>query len=104
MSIERKTILTVRIRPEPARSELDIANMVTRPIVSNVRFNRNFLALATVSLLVVLGSGCGGISTTQSVSPATFFMPGLMQVTPKAVDPLAPAFLPAEYQTAAQAQ
>jgi len=28
------------------------------------------------------GAGCGGINASQSVSPASFLLPGLMQATP----------------------
>ncbi|MCZ7639041.1 MAG: hypothetical protein M5U12_25135 [Verrucomicrobia bacterium] len=34
------------------------------------------------STLVVLVCGCSGINTSQSVSPASFFLPGLMRVDP----------------------
>jgi hypothetical protein len=42
--------------------------------------------------------GCSGINTTHSVSPASFFMPGLLQADPPAApstDPLPPALKPA---------
>jgi hypothetical protein len=29
--------------------------------------------------LALLGAGCSGINTSQSVSPASFFLPGLMR-------------------------
>jgi hypothetical protein len=32
--------------------------------------------------LVLVGAGCGGIATTQSVSPASFFLPGLLKAEP----------------------
>jgi hypothetical protein len=33
--------------------------------------------------LLALGiAGCGGVSGSQTVSPASFFLPGLIQVTP----------------------
>jgi len=32
--------------------------------------------------VLALGAGCSGINHTQSVSPATFFLPGLLQVEP----------------------
>jgi len=38
---------------------------------------------------MLVGAGCGGISTTQSVSPATFLLPGLLKADP----PPAPADL-----------
>jgi len=32
--------------------------------------------------LLVLAAGCSGINTSHSVSPASFFMPGLLKVEP----------------------
>jgi hypothetical protein len=32
--------------------------------------------------LVALGAGCSGINASQSVSPASFFLPGLGQAAP----------------------
>jgi hypothetical protein len=29
--------------------------------------------------LALFGAGCGGINASQSVSPATFFLPGIMR-------------------------
>jgi hypothetical protein len=36
------------------------------------------------AMALLLCSGCSGINTTQSVSPATFFMPGLLKAAPAA--------------------
>jgi hypothetical protein len=46
--------------------------------------------------VLLLGAGCSGINTTQSVSPATFLLPGLMQATPPLAHPdhLLPAAVP----------
>jgi hypothetical protein len=35
--------------------------------------------LAVPVALALLGAGCAGINSTQSVSPASFFLPGLMR-------------------------
>lgn len=41
------------------------------------------LATAAACLAVaVVSTGCGGVNATGSVSPATFFLPGLMKVAP----------------------
>jgi hypothetical protein len=37
--------------------------------------------------VLLLGAGCSGINTTQSVSPATFLLPGLMQADPPPAHP-----------------
>jgi len=36
-----------------------------------------WLVLAAAVVLGLIGSGCGGLQGSHSVSPATFFMPGL---------------------------
>jgi hypothetical protein len=40
------------------------------------------LKLAVPALMIVLGAGCGGIRGSQSVSPASFFLPGIMKNEP----------------------
>jgi hypothetical protein len=40
------------------------------------------LRLAVLAVLLTGAAGCGGVSGSQSVSPASFFLPGLLQVTP----------------------
>jgi hypothetical protein len=45
------------------------------------------LQLICIPALVLLGAGCGGINATQSVSPATFFLPGLLQADPPPAHP-----------------
>jgi hypothetical protein len=47
-----------------------------------VRLKWRFLWLAIPVALALIGAGCGGINTTQSVSPASFFLPGLMRANP----------------------
>ena len=44
-----------------------------------VRLNWRFSWLAIPVALALLGAGCSGINTSQSVSPASFFLPGLMR-------------------------
>jgi hypothetical protein len=52
---------------------------------------RNKLSL---SVLLVsfgwLGGGCGGLSASHSVSPATFLVPGIMRSEPPKVPPATP--------------
>ena len=57
-----------------------------------VRINRNLLALTTLVALAVGSAGCGGINASQSVSPASFLLPGLMKAGPPATN--APVALP----------
>jgi len=51
-----------------------------------VKLNGKIPGLATLSLLLLAG-GCSGINTTQSVSPASFFLPGLMKADPPLSSP-----------------
>jgi hypothetical protein len=32
-------------------------------------------------------TGCGGLSASKSISPASFFLPGLLQAAPQPVNP-----------------
>jgi hypothetical protein len=47
-----------------------------------VRLKWRFLFLAIPASLALLGAGCGGINASQSVSPASFFLPGIMKANP----------------------
>lgn len=60
------------------------------PPMKSARTSRLALAAGSVAL-ALLASGCGGVNATGSVSPATFFLPGLMKVTPARPAPGAPA-------------
>jgi hypothetical protein len=44
-----------------------------------VRLNWNFLCLALLAGLALTGAGCSGINAGHSVSPASFFLPGLLR-------------------------
>jgi hypothetical protein len=46
-----------------------------------------FVILAGSALL---GTGCGGINASHSVSPASFILPGLLKAEPQTADPLEP--------------
>ena len=39
--------------------------------------------LALLATVALIGAGCGGIRASQSVSPASFFVPGLLLNTPE---------------------
>jgi hypothetical protein len=47
-----------------------------------VRINGKFVRLALVAVLGLLAAGCSGINTGTTVSPASLFLPGLMQADP----------------------
>ena len=38
--------------------------------------------MAMLAAVALLGAGCGGINASQSVSPASFFLPGLIKYCP----------------------
>jgi hypothetical protein len=47
-----------------------------------VRLKWNFVWLTMLAALALFGAGCGGINASKSVSPASFFLPGLMKAGP----------------------
>jgi hypothetical protein len=55
-----------------------------------VKLNWKVVFGAVFAALVLLTSGCSGINASQSVSPATFLLPGLMRADPRPADPSAP--------------
>jgi len=48
--------------------------------------------LAMLMVLALFGAGCSGINASQSISPASFFLPGLLKAGPPSTN--APAALP----------
>jgi len=40
------------------------------------------LRLAGFAAVLSLGAGCSGVNASQNVSPASFFLPGLLQTDP----------------------
>jgi hypothetical protein len=73
------------------------------PYTTPMRKKWNYGLWLCLSLLALIGSGCGGFSATRSISPATFLLPGLLhntnpaQETPSLTEPL-PAETPAHKQ------
>jgi hypothetical protein len=62
--------------------------------------------LSLVAAVALFGAGCSGISTTQSVSPATFLLPGFfVQAPAESATPAVPESKPepASFLTVAQA-
>jgi hypothetical protein len=49
-----------------------------------VKFNWKMLRLAAAAVMVAAGVGCGGLNGSYNVTPATFFLPGIGQVTTNA--------------------
>jgi hypothetical protein len=52
-----------------------------------VRLNWKIVRLATFGSGLLLGAGCSGINASKSISPATFLIPGLLQVDPAPAHP-----------------
>jgi hypothetical protein len=50
--------------------------------LKQVRLNWKFLRLAMLATLGLSLTGCGGVNLGGSVSPATFFLPGVMNTVP----------------------
>jgi hypothetical protein len=56
-----------------------------------VRLNWSFLRLAMLASGALALAGCGGVNASQSVSPASFFLPGIIKSdTPTNVPALTP--------------
>jgi len=68
-----------------------------------VRLKWNLRWLAMLVFLTLAGAGCSGINTGATVSPATFFLPGLMKADPPAATN-APVAVSAPFQQLAQAR
>jgi hypothetical protein len=51
-----------------------------------VRIHGNILRLAVVAVCGVGLAGCSGINTGTTVSPASFFLPGIMKADPPPAD------------------
>jgi hypothetical protein len=64
--------------------------------------NWKIVRLATFGSGLLLGAGCSGINASKSISPATFLIPGLLQVDPPPAHP--DRVLPAEEPSTEAAQ
>ena len=64
-----------------------------------VRLNWKSAWLAMLALPAILGTGCSGINAGGSVSPASFFLPGLLKADLPSTN--APAALPGNSQEVA---
>ena len=71
--------------------ELVIAIILTLPIVAGVRMKWKFFGLALIATVALLSAGCSGINATGSVSPVSFFLPGLGAVQPAPIPSLDPS-------------
>ena len=67
-----------------------------------VRINWKLLPLGLVPALLLLCVGCGGLTASQGVSPATFLMPGLLKADPPLSHPERTVPLPEPDEEVAQ--
>ena len=78
-------------------TELIVATLRTAPIVPPVKWNWQWIQAASLLAVLALGAGCGGIRGSGSVSPASFFIPGLLKYdAPAPQDSILPATAPGE--------
>jgi hypothetical protein len=49
--------------------------------------NCKILRLSVLPALLLFVAGCGGISATKSISPASFLIPGFIKATPRPAYP-----------------
>jgi hypothetical protein len=52
-----------------------------------VRLNWKTLRLTILPVLLLSVTGCGGITASKSISPASFLLPGLLQADPPPANP-----------------
>ena len=65
-----------------------------------VKFGSSIKCLACSAALLLLCAGCGGIATTQTISPLMFFLPGFVEVKSTNASPgIVAAVQPAEPKT-----
>lgn len=69
-----------------------------------MKFSWNQVALAILLVASLLGSGCGGIAASPSVSPLMFLVPGMGQAQPRPVPGSSPLAVEVPGQTLAQAR
>jgi hypothetical protein len=70
--------------------DLDVADITDTSIVdAQVKLNwkYNLVWALVLPALAWFCAGCSGINSTQSVSPASFFLPGLLKAEPKPNQP-----------------
>jgi hypothetical protein len=79
-------------RGRPSCLKLIVAMVCTFQVYSmGVRMERKILWLVLVPMAGMLLTGCGGINASHSVSPASFFLPGLGEAKPVPAPSQAPS-------------
>jgi hypothetical protein len=52
--------------------------------------NCKILRLTSLPVLLLFLTGCGGLTASKSISPASFFLPGILKADPPPADPDSP--------------
>jgi hypothetical protein len=60
-----------------------IADRRNLAYIGAMRFRSKLIMLAVIPCALVLATGCGGLATSQSVSPLDFLLPGLVKADQK---------------------
>jgi hypothetical protein len=69
------------------RRKLSIAAFCKELSMASMRLRRRILLYITGLAFLLLSTGCGGLSGSYSVSPASFFLPGLLKIDKPAMGP-----------------
>ena len=65
------------------RVKQSVADCADLAYSGSVRYRSKIMTLAVVPFLLLFGAGCGGLSTSKSVSPLDFLLPGVFHVEQK---------------------
>jgi hypothetical protein len=76
--------------------EIRVAKPLTTSIVREVIWNWKWIRVAALVAVVAFGAGCGGIRASHSISPASFFLPGLLKYEAPTKQDSIPAASPGE--------
>ena len=77
-------------------SENDVAKPFTTSIVPPVKWDWKCIRTLALLAVVACGAGCSGIRASHSISPASFFLPGLLKYEAPTKQDSIPAFPPGE--------
>ena len=74
-------------RPHPIFTGIIDCQANDPPYTCLLSLNRNHFRMAIIPAVLLLGAGCSGINASHSISPASFFLPGLVQAPPAQAAP-----------------
>lgn len=73
-----------------------VAKPFTAPILPAVKWDWKWFRTAALVAVVAFGAGCSGIRASHSISPASFFLPGLLKYEAPTKQDAIPAAPPGE--------